>query len=217
MLKNKIQYALVKQTKEDIKQILSSYIPVKAIDSIADIIIGHAVMVKITRSRKRIHGTYRRPTPQQAHRITINHDLNPYLFLITLLHEFAHMHAWQQKQSLQHNNIWKKCFADLLMQYIDKDIFPSDVKSALINHIPKITSSDFLDIDLTRALLSYNKNCEEENDLVFLSDLPVDSCFMHNHKTFIKQKQLRKYFLCKELKTNRMYKYHPLAKVKQVV
>lgn len=208
---------VVKQTKEDIKQILSSYIPVKALDPIADIIIEHAVFVKITRSRKRIHGSYRRPTPKQAHRITINHDLNPYLFLITLLHEFAHMYAWQQKQSLQHNNIWKMLFADLLRIFIEKNVFPEDVESALIKHIPKITSSDFLDIDLTRTLLSYDNNCEEGNDLIFLSDLPVDSRFMHNHKTFIKQKQLRKYFLCKELKTNRMYRYHPLAKVKLVV
>ena len=47
----------VKQTKENIKHILSSYIPEKALDAIADIIIAHRVSVEITRTRKRVHGT----------------------------------------------------------------------------------------------------------------------------------------------------------------
>ncbi|MDD3691118.1 MAG: hypothetical protein PHO77_03435 [Bacteroidales bacterium] len=207
----------VKQTKEDIKHILSSYIPEKALDAIADIIIAHRVSVEITRTRKRVHGTYQRPTLQQTHRITINHELNPYLFLITLLHEFAHMYAWVYKKSLQHNDIWKKYFAELLLQFIDKEVFPEDVKTALMKHIPRISSSDFLDIVLTRTLLAYNKPCEKDQDLVFLTDLPQDTHFVYNRSLFIKQQKLRKYYLCKEVKTNRMFKYHPLAKVKPMV
>ena len=127
------------------------------------------------------------------------------------------MYAWVYKKSLQHNDIWKKYFAELLLQFIDKEVFPEDVKTALMKHIPRISSSDFLDIVLTRTLLAYNKPCEKAQDLVLLTDLPQDTHYVYTRSLFIKQQKLRKYYLCKEIKTNRMFKYHPLAKVKPMV
>lgn len=198
--------------KQEIKTILSDYIPSGVLDEVCEMIEKHNVSLKITRSRKRIHGSYCRPIKNHSHRITVNRDLNPYMFLITLLHELAHLYAWVYDHSLKHDDTWKQHFSTLIVRFIQKNSFPEDVTAALLTHLKNVKSSDFLDIPLTRTLQAYDTAIKNEGEVV-LSDLPMESLFMCYNKVFVKQKLLRKYFLCKDLKTNRYYRYHPLAKV----
>ncbi|MBP7102077.1 MAG: SprT-like domain-containing protein [Bacteroidales bacterium] len=201
------------QKNQDINKLLAEYLPLSALTEVCEMISSHGVHIKITKSRKRIHGSYYRPVKNHPHRITINHDLNPYAFLITLLHEFAHLYAWEYNRCLKHGKPWKQHFSNLLIKFIDDNVFPEDIQVALLTHLKHIKSSDFLDIPLSRVLQAYDKESICENGEVLLSDIPMQTTFIHDGRTFIKQKLLRKYYLCKELKTNKMYKYHPLAKV----
>jgi len=73
------------------KEILAQYIPEEAIDKVLNRIIEKKVHLKITRGRRTKLGDYRPPVRHSNHRISINHDLNPYAFLITFIHEFAHL------------------------------------------------------------------------------------------------------------------------------
>ncbi|MDY0015980.1 MAG: SprT-like domain-containing protein [Bacteroidales bacterium] len=201
------------QKNENIETLLADYLPLAALTEVCEMISSHGVHIKITKSRKRIHGSYYRPIKNYSHRITINHDLNPYAFLITLLHEFAHLYAWEYNRCLKHGKPWKQHFSNLLMKFINDHVFPDDIQAALLSHLNHITSSDFLDIPLSRTLQAYDKESILKNGEVLLSDIPMQTIFMYNQRKFVKQKLLRKYYLCKELNTNKMYKYHPLAKV----
>ena len=74
--------------------ILKDYLPENALEEIGEMIDKYQVTIRLAKNRKRVNGTYSRPTKHYSHRISINQNLNPYAFLITLLHEFAHLYAW---------------------------------------------------------------------------------------------------------------------------
>jgi len=196
------------------KDILHSYIPEKSIDAVCDLLDLFPTRVKIVNPRKRIHGSYRKPkTKTDCHLITINKDLNPYVFLITLLHEIAHLQSFVNYKILGHGNVWKNCFAILLKQFISLNVFPDDIQSALEKHIQNIKSSDFLDIYLTKTLQKYDKKPLIFQETITLEEIPEKSVFLFGNKKMEKQMLIRKYYLCKELKTNKLYRCHPLMKV----
>ena len=56
----------------------------------------HPVRVHVVRPRRSKLGDYRSGTAGKPHRITVNNDLNPYAFLVTLVHEFAHHTAFER-------------------------------------------------------------------------------------------------------------------------
>ena len=199
------------------KDILRSYIPEKSIDVVCSLLDLFPTKIKIVNPRKRIHGSYRKPkTKADCHLITVNKDLNSYAFLITLLHEIAHLQAFMNHKSLGHGSDWKNCFAVLLKQFIALNVFPDDVRYALEKHIQNVKSSDFLDIYLTKTLQEYDKKSPLFREAITLEELPEKSIFLFGNKKMEKQTLIRKYYLCKELKTNKLYRCHPLMKVRLV-
>jgi hypothetical protein len=197
------------------KDILRSYIPEKSIDAVCDLLDLFPTRLKIVNPRKQIHGSYRKPkTKTDCHLITVNKDLNSYTFLITLLHEIAHLQAFVNHKLLGHDNVWKNCFAILLRQFISLNVFPNDIRSALEKHIQNIKSSDFLDISLTKTLQEYDKKSSLFQEAITLEEIPEKTVFLFGNKKMEKQTLIRKYYLCKELKTNKLYRCHPLMKVR---
>ena len=196
------------------KTVLSKFMPPEVVDKIGILLEAQPVQLKITNPRKRIHGSYRRPGHKSnVHQITINGDLNKYTFLLTLLHEIAHMHAWAKHKVLSHGEEWKNCFTQLIKQFSGLNVFPDDIKTALENHLQNIKSSDFLDIQLTKTLQKYDENKFDYQNITHLEEIPENTVFLHDGKYMEKQKLLRKYYLCKDMKTKKMYRCHPLLKV----
>ena len=72
---------------------LKDFIPNAALDQVSKLLLHDNLVVKIKKERKTRHGDYRR-LPNGKHQITINSNLNPYRFLITLVHEIAHFEAY---------------------------------------------------------------------------------------------------------------------------
>ena len=71
--------------------ILVKYIPEAAVPTIAEWIIHYDFKLKIKKERNSRLGDYTPPREGLNHLITINHNLNKYAFLITLVHEVAHL------------------------------------------------------------------------------------------------------------------------------
>jgi hypothetical protein len=199
------------------KNILQSYIPERSVDAICNILAPFRLKVKIVHPRKHIQGSYRRPkTSTDYHMITINRDLNPYTFLITLLHEIAHMQAWMGNKSVGHGQEWKICFMRLIKQFLSLDVFPNEIRYALEKHLQNIKSSDFLDIFLSKALQKYDVKPVISHDLMYLEDVPENTVFLYGDKKMKKQSLMRKYYLCRDIRTNKSYRCHPLMKVSLV-
>ena len=77
------------------QETLEKYIPQASVASIFQLIKEHQLHLKIVNERVTRHGDYRK-MPNGQHVITINSNLNSYRFLITLVHEIAHLVAFKE-------------------------------------------------------------------------------------------------------------------------
>ena len=140
--------------------VLEQFLPEGTFRKVAPFFKSYDIHLSITHDRVTVLGDYRSPTGEYpAHRISINGSLNPYSFLITLLHELAHMLAYikYRRSILPHGHEWQQIFAELLGKYMGRGIFPENVEEALINYQGKITASTCSDPDLYRALKKHDR------------------------------------------------------------
>jgi len=194
------------------QSVLHKYIPEKAVPVISEWIYKFDFKLKIKKSRSSKYGDYRPPVKGQNHQITINHDMNKYAFLITLVHEIAHLSNWNKNQDRvkPHGEEWKIHYKLLMQQFLNPDIFPVDVITALRKYMNNPAASSCSDINLLRTLKRYDLR----ESTVLLEDIPTGSAFSYNNnRYFIKGDQVRKRFQCKEIKTKRRYLFNPLTEV----
>ncbi len=116
------------------REILADYIPENAIPVALNWLENSNVQLRITKSRSSKLGDYRPPLLKKFHRISVNHNLNKYNFLLTFVHEYAHLKNWDQFQRnvKPHGVEWKKAFRELMEPFLEKDIFPADLKPVVV-------------------------------------------------------------------------------------
>ena len=198
------------------KTILQKYIPEPAVDTIAEWIYAFDFKLKIKKARASKYGDYRPPVKGQNHQITINHDLNRYAFLITLVHEIAHLSAWKKygDRIQSHGGEWKQEYRILLKPFLHDKIFPQDIISALNSYMHDPAASVCNDSRLFRILNKYNTSA---TDLLLLEDLPLQAVFeTGDNQKFVKQKKIRTRYLCTKISTKEEYLFHGLSQVKPV-
>jgi SprT protein len=194
------------------QSILNKYIPEKAVPVIAEWIIAFDFKLKIKKSRSSKYGDYRPPIKGENHQITINYDMNKYAFLITLVHEVAHLSNFNKhKNSVKpHGEEWKLHYKLLMQRFLVPDIFPADVIIALRKYMNNPAASSCSDVNLLRVLKRY----DVRSDTILLEELPLGAVFQYNKtRNFIKGEQIRKRYRCKELASNKIYLFNPLTEV----
>jgi len=193
------------------KEILAEYLPAKAIDTVYHWIIRYKIHLTITQTRSTKLGDYRPPGRQPYHRISVNHNLNPYAFLITFVHELAHLKTLKKHGPIcqPHGKEWKIMYRQLMEEVLAKKIFPESVEIALKKHLQKIKASSSADVELTRVLHQYDKQKETR-----VEDLREGSHFLfQTHRQFEVLSKARTRYKCRELATNKIYLFHALTPV----
>jgi SprT protein len=192
--------------------ILAKYIPAAAVSLIAEWIYAYDFKLKIKKSRSTKYGDYRPPLKHTNHHISVNHDLNPYAFLVTLVHEVAHLSNWKKHSHhvKPHGAEWKHEFRELMQPFFVLEIFPEDVNLALKSYLRNPAASSCSDLGLLRALKKYDK----EEGSTFLEDLPLGTVFLFGKGRFFRKgERIRKRFSCTEEATARKYLFNPLSEV----
>jgi SprT protein len=195
---------------------LKRYIPHEAVPRVLEYLHQYKVHLTITRERKSILGDYRHATHHQTHRITVNGNLNPFAFLITLVHELAHLVTFMQfgNRVQAHGREWKTLYALLLKDFLANKIFPPPIEQALNRSLHNLPASSCADEDLMRVLKQYDL---KQNGLVMVEQLPEGQVFdIGGGRLFQKGKKLRKRFQCTEVKTGKLYLFSPIYEVKVV-
>jgi len=204
-------------SQESIAKVMSRYIPEPAVEICSRWIVNLNIHMRITRSRASKFGDYRPLGGKSGHQITVNHDLNQYAFLITFVHEVAHLLAEtnHKKRISPHGQEWKAEFSHLLNYFLKQNIFPPDLVGALTSYMRNLAATSCSDLDLMRALKKYN--AKKEADIQHLEDLPQHTLFkLHSSKSkliFKKGEKIRTRFHCLEMTTKREYFVNPLAEV----
>jgi SprT protein len=196
-------------------EILKKYLPEKTVPIIANWVVEFNFKLKITKERRSKLGDYTAPHNGLNHVITINHNLNSYSFLITLVHEVAHLKTFNEYKNtvLPHGQEWKNNFKLLMQIFLNTEIFPLEIFSALKNYMNNPAASSCSDIRLLRVLKLHDEN----NDSIFIDKIPFGVTFIYNDfRVFIKESKNRKLFKCKEIATGKIYLFHPLTEVKLI-
>ena len=193
------------------QNILAKYLPENAISPCFELIKYHQIHLKIVNERKTRHGDYQQ-LPNGQHLITINAGSNKYRFLITLIHEIAHLLAFKKfgKSIKPHGNEWKYTFQQLMIPFISPNIFPSKLLGIVANHFKNPSASSDIDPILTIAL----KDFDEEKSVIFVFEIPIGSIFRtKDGRIFQKGRKRIKCFECIEINTKKIYIFQPHAEV----
>ncbi|MEY8021603.1 SprT-like domain-containing protein [Muriicola sp. SD30] len=194
--------------------VLQKYLPEHAVGPCFELIRTYSVNLKVVNERVTRHGDYRL-LPDGSHQITVNANLNPYRFLITLVHEIAHLVAFENygRRIKPHGKEWKYSFQQLMLPFLRPQIFPSTLLPLLANHFRNPKASSTTDANLSIALKQFDPPGEES----LLYELPPGSIFLiKNGRTFKKGQRKIKRYQCMEVKSGRMYLFQPNAEVRIV-
>lgn len=194
-------------------RVLSRYMPREAVEWSADFVLKHAVKMKITAVRSSKLGDYRHPFGKEGHQITINHDLNPVSFLVTFVHEAAHLETWikHRNKVSPHGKEWQSEYARLLREVINLNAFPEEVIHHFLARGDSHSASSCSDPKLNKILKRYDKN----TDTIFLDDVPNGAEFtLKTGGNFTKGPKQRTRYRCFCTDNQRWYLVSGIAEVK---
>ncbi len=194
-------------------KISEKHFPHEAFPFINEILDQNEFRLKIVRSRTTKFADFKPPCKiNKIPTITINNNLNPYLFLITFLHEFAHFQVWKERKfyAKPHGRTWKNNYSKLIQAMINMRVFPEVLSHRLTEHIQNPKATSCTDTRLYKILSTF----DAENKGVFVDDIPDGAVFKtHDGQVFKKEKKIRKRILCTNQKKNRKYLFSPIYKV----
>jgi SprT protein len=198
------------------EHILSQYMPEGAAPIIARWIDYFQCEFKISKNRATKLGDYRHPFKGVGHKISVNNNLNIYAFLVTTVHEFAHLLTWNEHKNKvkPHGEEWKRNFKRMMAPFIDKGFFPEDVQQAIVSYLNNPSAASCTDLKLSRALKKY----DELLHVLRLEELPIHTLFtIKDGRQFKKGERLRKRYRCVCINNGNTYLFNPLAEVKLLV
>lgn len=196
-------------------QALAAYLPEGSFDKVVQYIHNYKVHLTVTKARKTVLGDYRHATHGKNHRISVNGNLNKYEFLITLLHELAHLLTFEQfgNRVEAHGKEWKTLYSNLLVTFVQHRLFPPDIEAALKSSIMNPAATASGETELLLILRRYNTKNRVGYHL--LESLPEGVLFeTDNGRVFKKGEKRRKRYMCLEVKTGHLYTFSPLSEVK---
>lgn len=192
--------------------LLQRFLPEGTVPPIIQYLNEHKIHLHISRERKSKYGDFRPGIWGRQHRISVNGNLNKYHFLITLLHEIAHLLTFIQfgAHKQPHGNEWKNEFKKLLIRFHSEQIFPVDILNALIAYIHNPSATSCTDIHLFGVLRKYDK----ENGSVLVSSLTIGDIFKTKDNLqyqILEKKRTR--WVCIQLSTGKKYLFPGIHEV----
>lgn len=190
-------------TSASISRILTDHVPAAASTYCIQLWERFQFNFKLRKSRLTKVGDFTY-YPGKVPIITVNRDADPFLFLITYIHEVAHLdvHVNHGNKVASHGKEWKIAFQQLMAPMLSEEVFPKDLLLGLRKHLRNPKASTFSDSKFTQLLRAQDKR---QKHAVLLSHLSEGSVFGFHGKWFKKGKLRRTRVECKELKTRMIY------------
>lgn len=192
--------------------VLAQYLPPEAAPIISKWIDYFQCEFKISKSRATKLGDYRHPFKDDGHKISVNNNLNQYAFLVTTVHEFAHLLTWNEYKNKvkPHGAEWKNNFKRMMKPFFELNIFPLDVHQGIVNYLNNPAASSCTDLHLARILKKYDLGLNTTR----IEELPMHSVFtLKDGRKFKKGERIRKRYKCLCLTNGNTYLFNPLAEV----
>jgi Zn-dependent peptidase ImmA (M78 family) len=185
-------------------------IPLGSLEYVKGLLNNQNILIKLKNNRKTKHGDFSVKKDFSVE-ITINSDMNPFRFLITLLHEISHFFVYQDFgfKTKPHGFQWKSKFKELLIPVINNKVFPDDILSPLAKYAINPKASTDTDLDLSIALNKYNVSIS-----TYVLDLEQGDKFKaSNKKNYLVIRKRRKRYECMEIDSKKIYLFSPNYKI----
>jgi predicted SprT family Zn-dependent metalloprotease len=196
---------------------LSRYLPAGTEALVMHYLEHYRVHLTITKKRQTLLGDYRHPVPGRSHRISVNGNLNPYAFLITLLHELAHLITFEQfgPRVSAHGAQWKKCYGVLLAELLSQVALPAELQVELKRSLKNPAASSCAEESLMRVLKKYDT---PKAGSFLLEQLQQGESFkIADGRVFVKGEKLRKRYKCLEQRSGALFLFSPIYEVERLV
>ena len=217
-------------TEERYKTILRNHLPADRVErdgqgverrlSAVDWVYSYAERYKLNlhvkQERRSKLGDYRWPQPRHNyHEISVNGNLNPYMFLWVFLHEAAHLetHMRYTEKVPPHGHEWQAEHAKLLLEMTD--YFPAEVRPVIKLYASRIPLVRATGRKIETMLRSYDPGNTGETALK-LDDLPAGSLFRLKSKPeilFRSEMRRRTRWLCTAVDSGRRYTVNGEAEI----
>ena len=196
---------------------LRSYLPIGAFEPVVHLINLYKVHLTVTKARKSVLGDYRHAGMGSNHKISVNGNLNKFEFLITLIHELAHLLCFEQfKNRVEaHGKEWKNIYGSLLIQFIQLQIFPLDIEKSLQKTVLNPAATANGETALLLVLRKYDEVKKEGYQ--FVAHLTEGTLFESiKGRVFRRGKKRRIRIECVEVSTGHVYSFSALTEVKVI-
>lgn len=197
MISENVQYKIL--------QAFKLHVPEPAVNYCFNLWKQYIFTFKIRKPRLSKAGDYTYIPSKKLHIITVNSNLNPYNFLITYIHEVAHLIAFEKygRKIMPHGKEWKLSFSTLMQPMLNNNILPDDILKVALRHFKNPKASTSGDPELVRVLSRYN-NSQSKNSIM-LEDIPPGSIFIFRSKIYQKLEKKRTRIICADSKTGRKF------------
>ena len=189
-------------------------IPQGSLEYVKTLLENENILIKLKNNRKTKHGDFS-VKKDFSLEITINSDMNPFRFLITLLHEISHFFVYQDFgfKTKPHGFQWKTKFKELLIPVINNKVFPDEILSPLAKYAINPKASTDTDLDLSIALNKYNVSVS-----TYVLDLKQGDKFeASNKKKYLVIGKRTKRYECMEIDSKKTYLFSPNYKIMKVI
>ena len=188
---------------------LIPYLPPDTAPLIERWLAPYAFRLVITRPRKSKFGDFRVPGRGETPRISVNADLPPLQFALTLTHEIAHLMVWSQHGRVRpHGRQWQIQFGELLRELAGVESLPDDYREALRRHARKPRSSAVYD----QVLYGVLRRLEGDGS-IWLDTLDIGARFQFDGRRFEKLSSQRTRCVCLDLDSGLRYRVHKSVSV----
>ena len=195
------------------EEVFRRFVPVASVSYCDKLYQQLGFEFKVKRARQTKMGDYRYDPSTNKHTITINNDLNAYAFLVTYLHEIAHLVAFKKygRRIQPHGKEWKRAFMEVSEPMLSDKVFPVAVLSALRRYFKNPKASSCSDPVLYQILKKYD---DPEKGVVLLKEIPIGQQFEFNDRLFIKLEKKRTRSVCQEVISKKKYLIAEIAEVR---
>ena len=192
--------------QNNIYEVLEKQVPKDAAQYCWDLWYEDPFYFKLSRTRCSKLGDFSYRRDREVQQITINHDLNPYQFLITYIHEVAHHRAFKVYglKIKPHGVEWKMMFRKLMSPMLSDLVFPKDVLIPLKRHMHNPKASTGADLFLLREVRKYDLR-DSDKKITYLNEVSPGMAFSFKGRAFKKESTIRTRILCLELDTGRKF------------
>jgi hypothetical protein len=193
----------------DFRKEIDRYVPESAVELLIQLWTDKPFTLKVRSHRTTKYGDYRYLSDRHIHLITVNASLNKFQFLFTLVHEIAHqwVRVNYKRRQPPHGKAWKNQFIELMIPFLESDIFPERINLEIRRHMANPKASTSADPKLFMAFENMS------NQVLRVDDLEDGQRFRIGKKWFLRGPKRRTRYLCESETDNRKYTISAIAPV----